>query len=104
MGVRTQNSFSSKRRKYIVICSNVLYIAETRFALLSTSSLYRSLNKGTLVVKIYEDSVLTVDAKCSVVRYLVEESCRITFMGNVLSAECVAEPVERLGRRAAMPF
>lgn len=55
-------------------------------------------------MKIYEDSVLTVDAKCSVVRYLVEESCRITFMGNELSAEWVAEPVERLGRRVAMPF
>lgn len=55
-------------------------------------------------MKTNEDSVLTVDAQDFVAHYLGEEGCRITYVGNELPAECVAAPVECLGRRAAKPF
>lgn len=54
-------------------------------------------------MKVYEGTILTVDARDSVARYLVEDGGRIAYVGDELPLGCASAPVERLGRRALCP-
>ena len=54
-------------------------------------------------MKIYEGTILTVDANDSVARYLVEDAGKIAFVGNELPAQYAAEPIEQLGERVMCP-
>ena len=54
-------------------------------------------------MKVYEGTVLTVGARDSVVRYLVEDGGRIAYVGDELPARYASAPVERLEGRALCP-
>ena len=54
-------------------------------------------------MKVYEGSVLTVDANDTVVRYLVEDNGFIAYVGNSLPQEYADAPIEALGNRALIP-
>lgn len=54
-------------------------------------------------MKVYEGTILTVDANDSVAHYLVEDGGKIVFVGDELPAQYAAAPVEQLGTRALCP-
>lgn len=54
-------------------------------------------------MKVYEGSILTVDAHDTVARYLVEDKGRIVFVGDELPASYADASVEHLGVRALIP-
>lgn len=54
-------------------------------------------------MKVYEGTVLTVDARDSVARYLVEDGGRIVFVGDELPETYARAPREELGDRALCP-
>lgn len=54
-------------------------------------------------MKVYEGTILTVDAQDSVARYLVEDGGRIAYVGDDLPAQYADALVEHLGGRALCP-
>lgn len=54
-------------------------------------------------MKVYEGTILTVDAQDSVARYLVEDGGRIVYVGDTLPEEYSSAPREQLGNRALCP-
>ena len=51
-------------------------------------------------MKVYEGTILTVDARDSVARYLVEDAGIIAYVGDTLPAQFEGAPIERLQSRA----
>ena len=51
-------------------------------------------------MKVYEGTILTVDAHDSLARYLVEDGGRIVYVGDTLPEEYSFAPREQLGNRA----
>lgn len=54
-------------------------------------------------MKVYEGTILTVDANDSVVHYLVEEGGRIAYVGNELPEQYSNAPCEQLGEHVLCP-
>ena len=54
-------------------------------------------------MKVYEGTILTVDAQDSLARYLVEDGGRIVYVGDTLPEEYSSVPREQLGNRALCP-
>lgn len=54
-------------------------------------------------MKVYEGTILTVDARDSVARYLVEDAGIIAYVGDTLPAQFEGVPIERLQSRALCP-
>ena len=54
-------------------------------------------------MKVYEGSILTVDANDNVMRYLVEDNGLIVYVGDSLPEEYADAPIEVLGSRALIP-
>ena len=54
-------------------------------------------------MKVYEGTILTVDACDSVARYLVEDAGIIAYVGDTLPAQFEGAPIERLQSRALCP-
>ena len=54
-------------------------------------------------MRVYEGTILTVDAQDSVARYLVEDGGRIVHVGDTLPEEYSSAPREQLENRALCP-
>lgn len=54
-------------------------------------------------MRVYEGTILTVDAQDSLAHYLVEDGGRIVYVGDTLPEEYSSAPREQLGNRALCP-